>query len=379
MKSLNLSGGWFWLLFGCHLVIASTFIAKYGGRYGLSPSWTASLYCLIAVAGMLIYRGSDLPQIFADRRFLVSAVAVLTALLAILMYQFDPAQIRNARHATIDLAVERILHGEYPYQAPASSAHSAFPGWILLAMPFYLLGDSGLIVLLALPVFAWITWQVDRRLCVPGLMLLFFAPQFLYDIAVRSDIALNLVLCLAVTLISDELISRSQNWSTTLAGVLAGLVLSSRGIVFVAFSAYIGYMSVRAPSQALTFTFSAMLTFIATLAPFAVWDWENFVEWGPIMHQLRLSGLPFWVLGLAFVAPFFIGRLATSFRTLLMSTGATLLLIVALAALNSVVQSGLSTAIMESRFDITYLTIPLPYMIVAMLLLRTRNVAVVNG
>ena len=364
---------WFWLLFACHLVIASTFITKYGVRYGFDPFWTSGLYCSLAVAIMLIYRGRGLPRVCGDGRLVFVAVTVLTFLLAVFMYQFDMAGIRNGRHYALDLAIGRLVGGEFPYQAPAFSTHSAFPGWILLATPFYLMGDSGVMMLLALPIFAWTLWKIEPTLCIPGVLLLVSAPQFLYDVAVRSDISLNMITLLAVIVISDRLMARDENRLTIPAGLITGFLLSSRGVAFVVFSAYIGFASLRHRKQVLGYAVTALTTFVATLAPFAIWDWRNFVDWGPIGHQIQLSHLPIAVLGLAMAAPFWIGRKTRSVGLLFACTAGILLVIVAAAAIRVVAGSGLELAIMENGLDVTYLTIPLPFLILAILLMKSAT------
>lgn len=365
--------GWFWLLFACHLVIASTFITKYGVRYGFDPFWTSGLYCALAVAMLLIFRGRDLPRICEDGRFVLAVVALLTLVLAVFMYQFDIEDIRNGRHFALDLAIGRLVGGEFPYQAPAFSTHSAFPGWILLATPFYLMGDSGLMALLALPIFAWTLWKTEPAICIPGVLFLVSAPQFLYDVAVRSDISLNMIALLAVMMISDRLMARDENRLSIVAGLLTGLLLSSRGVAFVIFSAYIGYASLRHQRQAIGYAVAALSTFAATLVPFAIWDWRNFVDWGPIGHQIQLSHLPIAVLGIAIAAPFFIGRRAGNPRSLFAWISGTLLVIVAATAIRVVAGSGLEAAIMENSFDVTYLTFPLPFLIPAILLMKSAT------
>ncbi len=362
---------WLWLLFACHLVIASTFITKYGVRYGFDPVWTSGLYCAIATGVMLVYWARGLPRLFSDRRFVIASTALLTCLLAVFMYQFDMAGIRNGRHFALDLALGRLVGGEFPYQAPAFSTHSAFPGWILLATPFYLMGDSGVMVLLALPIFAWTLWKIEPTLCIPGVLLLVSAPQYLYDVAVRSDIALNMIALLAVMVISDRLMARDENRLTILAGLLTGLLLSSRGVALVIFSAYMGYASLRHQKQTIGYAVAALTTFVATLVPFAIWDWQNFVDWGPIGHQIQLSHLPIAALGFAIAAPFFVGRRTRSLRSLSAWISGVLLVIVAATWIRVVAGLGLEAAIMENGFDVTYLTFPLPFLILAILLMKS--------
>lgn len=345
-----------WLYLSYHVVVCIVFITKYGVRYGFDPVLSSLAYCLLVAGGVwACVRSPRLRRHIVRPKQAILFVVFASIALAVLMSQFDISLIRNARHASLDLSVSRLWGGEFPYQGPEYNSHSAFPVWFLIAAPFYAMGDSSLLILLGLPLLSWALWSIDRRYVVCGCLLAIASPQFLYEIVTRSEIVLNMSLILAGVLMAEKLRRESGQTLTSLGGALLGAILSSRAITWMVFGAYIGYVSASSWRQSLAIAVSVI--------PFAVWDWGKFVAFGPIAHQARLSGLSPVVLAAAILIPVALGRLSRSVEDVLELCAVLLMGVVSFAFLQSVWTQGLHAAIMESRFDITYLIIPMPFII----------------
>ena len=72
----------------------------------------------------------------------------------------DPYSIKVDRWSAIHNFLTCLLAGEYPYAAQThlGGYGSPFPVWQLFHLPFYLLGNVGLSLIVAVIIFAYSVW-----------------------------------------------------------------------------------------------------------------------------------------------------------------------------------------------------------------------------
>ncbi len=353
-----------WLYAIAYLFIGLLFIIKYSVRYDVSPFATGLGYTVFVFgAGVLLLRR---PWWYVgwNRRHVWAGVMLIAALLLFTMLQFDPTVIRNARHGLLNQSVELLLHGSFPWGEPIHAHHSAFPFWFALTIPFYLLGDVGLLLIAGFLLMGLVMVRIAHRSAAAGIALLVVSPAFLYEIATRSGITTNMILVMAYLMLAERVVNRNSYRSIFLIGLLGGLVLSTRGVVLLVFLAYFSYLMQNNKAVGFAILSGWLLSFTATIVPFMLWDFDRFWTYGPFPHQLALTHLNGWIITALVITAFWFGQTLRTWQGVFEICGWLLFFGVTTSFGLTVSEHGWATAIMDSRFDISYFCFSLPLLIV---------------
>lgn len=362
-----------WLHTGLYLFIALIFFAKYTGRYGFSPLPPGIVYAVVLVTGtFMLTRGLVAYRKLTTRQYML-IVVVAGAGLLVFMYQFDPAIIRNARFNLLNQSLAALLNGSFPYGEPMAGHHSGFPFWFAVSLPFRLVGDVGLLQILGFFLGAYIFRRIDSSTSPAAIALLAMSPAFLYETAVRSGITTNMILLLVYLHMADKSLTRENNPPVFMIGLLGGLLLSTRGVAFLVFAVYLGFVWGKGLRLGLILLSGWIVSFCLTVLPFALWDWQGFLAFGPFAHQLRLVGLDSRLIALLVVLGFVLGKKLKTREAVLEAAGLFLFLGVFVSFGLSIFAKGLQASVWESHFDISYFCFPLPFIIVAWMLALKRE------
>ncbi len=355
-----------------YLGIALLFLFKYPPRYGINACIVSGVYVICVGLGVMFFvlKGGLLARLNAHRLWALIIIAAVG--LTLLMFQFDPSLIRNARFNLLNQSLRLLLEGSLPYGQPIYGHHSAFPFWFVLVAPFYLIGDIGILHILGFVFFAGILFHYDRPIAFPVILFLLASPAFLYEIAVRSGLTTNMVLAIGYLYILSKSHGKRNNVEEFAWGLLGGLIISTRGIVLIVLIIYLGYLFRRDVRSSLVLFSGWLISFTLTLVPFMLWDWRQFVAYGPFTHQFHLTTLPIWAIVAVVIIAFIIGRSCRTFRGVLESAGLLLLAGVTAAFVISVTTDGLIASIIGSHFDISYFSFPLPFLLIAWTRALTR-------
>ena len=297
-------------------------------------------------------------------RIYFSAVAFSACVLTIIMFQFDPEKIAVGRYPAMYEWITRLLNGEFPYAASVNP--SGLPFLFILAIPFYILGNLGFFQIFSFLVFAFIIHlgRSENNLSrFRTILLLITAPIFLFEIVVRSDLFSNMVMVMLYLLIF-QLYGRSRGYIIPiLFGVAGGLLLSTRGVVFLIYIIFFLFMIRRDRFKYGAFIFSMLTGFILTLAPFLIWNADHFIESGPF--AIQLSYIPGWVFILSIIASVICGLSIRSPRGIYTAISVTLFGVVFVAFVISIINFGLTESVLGDRFDISYFSFAVPFLLIS--------------
>jgi len=373
-----LSSSWEWrcsLLI--YLLINSLFVAKYLERTGF-PVWIAVSAFVLAIPALL-YGISVLPR----KVFTVATItlAVLTVAGILIMHRaIDPLSVQVDRWSAIDHFLQRLLKGEYPYlaQTHLGGYGSPFPFWNAFHLPFHLLGDVAIgmtVVVIALIVSVKPITGSAKQACT-YLLLLTASPAFWYEVAVRSDLIYNFILCyLILAWWNRKGMSVTSSLRTT--AIVSGLMLSTRLAIVVPFFLFLFPGFVEAgPTKRFQFAGIAALTFVLTFLPFVVWDFDQlvFFEYNPFVLQTRQGSPLEPLLLLAMLLPLSLGWKG-DFRRFSFFTALTLVVFVAVTFIHRMITDQFHSGLFSSRYDITYFSMSLPFVIHALTQTRNRSVS----
>lgn len=350
------------------------FVWKYASDYLPYPVISSLIYLVIIITALyFILRDFEINlSANVQNRIYFSLVFFSACVLTVIMLQFDPEKIAVGRYPAMYEWISRLLSGEFPYASDINP--SGFPFLFVLAIPFYILGDLGFFQIFSFLVFALIIHLGCNKNDLSGfrsILLLIGAPIFLFEIVVRSDLFSNMVMVLLYLLIF-QLYGRNRGCILPmLLGLAGGLLLSTRGVVFLIYIIFFLYMIRIHRFKYSLFIFSMLAGFILTLAPFLIWDAKHFVESGPF--AIQLSYIPVWVFILSIIASVACGLGIKSLKGIYNSISVMLFGIVLIAFVISIVNFGLTESVLGDKFDISYFSFCLPFLLISLTIKDTKR------
>lgn len=280
-------------VYAIFVIVNMLFVAKYGLR--LIGVWA---WLLAAIYGSTLFFWLRLlPRLTAKkagRCAIWIAFSVMMLAAVVMQYSIDPLTLQVDRWDGLHCPISYLLQGKYPYMAQnhLGGYASPFPIWMLLHVPFYLLGNVGLSVFAAIALLLFSIYRRQGQDAAAGAaMMLFSAAGIWYEIAVRSDLITNMLVCTAVInllhpYLRREWLERYWLW----IGIGIGLMASSRLVVLIpiAICLFPYYLKTGWKVQ-LGFPLVAVAIFVLTFAPFVLWDPNNFFgfEYTPWRLQTR--------------------------------------------------------------------------------------------
>jgi hypothetical protein len=340
------------------------FVYKYAARFfENSFIWVFFYFVLVNLFLMLLYKDLDFvkPGKAHNIIFLVTTVTIAIGMV-LLMQQFDPSRIRVGRFPALHDWIVRLLDGEYPYISPTRP--SGFPFLFLLATPFYLLGDLGFMQIFAFLLYALLLYRKhDSNNTIPlrTLLLLISSPVFLYEVVTRSDLFSNMVFVLFYLNLCEVELRSARTELLVLAGIVGGLLLATRGVVLLVFVLFFGYIFKGYLSRGFAFLLGVVVGFCTAVLPFAVWNWQYFMNYGPL--AIQTSYLPIWLSVLAIVGCLCVAAQAKSLINIYKAAGFVLFIVVCVAFVISLIDKGWAATIHGDRFDISYFCFALPFLL----------------
>ena len=355
------------LLAVIYIFTNALFAWKYAAEYLQYPLILSLIYIVIIfIVIYLVLRDYKINLSKSVQTKIYFSVVFLSAcVLTIIMLQFDPAKIAVGRYPAMYEWISRLLGGEFPYASDINP--SGFPFLFVLAIPFYILGDLGFFQIFSFLVFALIIHLGCSKNDLSrfrSILLLIGAPIFLFEIVVRSDLFSNMVMVMLYLLIF-QLYGRNRGYIfSILLGFAGGLLLSTRGAVFLIYIIFFLYMIRMHRFKYSLFIFSMIAGFILTLVPFLIWDAKHFVESGPF--AIQLSYIPVWVFILSIIASVACGLGIKSFKGIYNSISVMLFGVVLIAFVISIVNFGLTESVLGDRFDISYFSFAFPFLLISL-------------
>lgn len=349
-------------------LISILFLLKYTIVYSKTPAVIIILISYTAAfLGMIFFfYKKDLSAIkLAGKKYWRIYYIILFALSLFYIFSFDRFG-SIGRQPAIDDWLNFLLNGQYPYNS--EFLPSGFPGLFLTALPFYLFGNSSLIIPVGMGIFLFFNWlntDTANEISLRSIML-FFSPVIIYEFAVRSELFFNMVLVIAIIYLIDKYIDpHKMNFPFFLLAVLSGVVLSTRIVTAVIFLIYFLYFFRSNFKSLVIFSAMAWAVFLILLLPFITWNIESFKTNGPFSVQSAVSYLPFAAVIVFLACALIMGWLVSNLQEVFFAAGLWLFGIVIFSFLLKIIGYGFYTAFIEDKIDLSYLIFCFPFFILA--------------
>lgn len=386
----------FWLIISMLALSGGLFAMKYAPRVGVSaPSATALylvVFCLHCGAAWFVAR---LLQRSRHPRTLLCLTLGVYLVAALFVYvHIDPMALMVDRWSALYNFLHMLFQGTYPYAADSHLGHpiSGFPGLFLLALPFYVLGDVGIMQFAAFIGFAFLALRISREASAAhirsttfvqtaafAVLLLTGLPVFVYELVVRSDLFFNMTAVawlLYLGLQSERVLGARQRVHDAgqhmrgarllMLAFAWGVLASTRGVVAIPFLlAVFPLLKGRTICEGLAFGAVLVGAFAATVLPFYLWDTTAFLAKNPFIVQSDY--IPGWALGIVLLLSVYLGYRYRAAPRLFMHTGIILFGTILGCLVLKALQTGWTHAVWGNGYDISYFAIPMPFLLLHLL------------
>jgi hypothetical protein len=289
----------------------------------------------------------------------------------LIMNRIEVDSLNVDRWSVITSFLNALFSGQFPYLAKShlNNAPGPFPFYFIMASPFYFLGEIGYFSLIGFVGFVFLinklfTQYKDKIILI---ILLTTSPAFLWEITVRSTLFVNIVIVLLYILWIEK--NRlNQKRDLVIAGLLGGLLLSTRGIVGVILISYLSYYFKGCSTndlkyKASLFILSLTTGFLTTIIPFIIWNYKLFFQYNPI--TLQANFLPLELLIIFIIFSIIIGLKSQTINDFYWFMGILLFLIVGVHFIIAIFINGWTNSIFYNAVDFSYFLFAFPFLLIS--------------
>jgi len=350
-----------------YLFINVLFIFKYASRIATSIAIAAIIFYILLIVllvNLLMNNQIRINKLKIPYIIYTGGVALVYLLLNIYV---DGNSLNVDRWSAMSVGIEALLHGDYPYTAidHLGGRTSNFPGLFLLGLPSYLLGNIGFLQVFVFILLIWYVYKFfptnfQRILIV---LLFVFSPAYLWEIYTKSDLMSNFILLL---IFIDLLRRRNQSelFSTPLiTGLVIGILTMTRGVVVLPLIIlFFQPFFQKIDKQRIYFLIAIITAIVLLILPIYLTlpAWEIVKEKNPLV--LQTSFLPFYFNFIFIIVSILLSYIINKNRIIWWSF-VIIFIPVLISAFLLVNRFGIEKALLQSKFDISYFNMSLPFII----------------
>ncbi len=288
----------------------------------------------------------------------------------VLLIKVDRLTIDLDRWSAIQYFWDALLGGEFPYAVQThiqnGNTPSPLPIWQLTMLPFYLLKDVGI---LQPTVFILVTAILYRKTDsysdrVAILFTLILSPAYWYESLTRSDLLSCMILGVCVVAFIRKIGQSNSSKSTIKVILILGLLMSTRAVLAIPAGLVIASISRSNIKKFFTISIGALPIFLLTLLPFLLWNSELFFNNNPLTLHANKS-IPGLVPAMLITAVI-LGFRIRSFQDQMFTAGVLISIITGVSILMLLGEISFSEILFGNRFDITYLSMGMPFLIIGL-------------
>ncbi len=241
-------------------------------------------------------------KIFNNRYVLGLTLSILLTISSIIFFVVYPQNRLNIdRYEMIDLFWDNFLCGKCPYcpRTIYSNIPGPFPFYFYISLPFYLIGEIGLLPLISVLAFVFLMHSNKKNITYGNMffviILFFSSPAVLYEIFTRSTIFFNSLIFLIFCICIINIKKNHKIIPVLLTGLLSGLLLSTRTVFLVFLLMFMVFLCKEkiAKKNILSILSIALLAFLFTFLPVFLICKREFFLYNPFVVQSTLAPIFF--------------------------------------------------------------------------------------
>lgn len=360
------------IILAIYIFINGIFIYKYGQRQNIINSSLLLAIYVFLIVGLVYAFQKDvfkLSKTNSITKYLYWAIVVICSMIfSFLIFKTNGENLNVDRWSALELTVEGILYGNYPYTQVnhVGNMSSNFPALGLLALPFYLLGDVGFLQVFIFILFSLHLYKERKSISNAYFILFLFllSPALLWEIAVKSDLVSNLMLLVLFIEWWDKRFSKDMFKKPVLLGVIIAFFLLTRGVVVIPLIIFFfkGFLDCSFNTK---IRFISSLIIVSLLICLPVFlsapDWDTFINYNPL--RLQTNKTP--ILSYLFLLfTFFITYAVKKTNNYYFYSAIIIFIIPLNSMINFIIEEGWYKTIFEHKFDISYLSMSIPFILI---------------
>lgn len=368
---------YFSLLF--FLFVNFVFGIKYLSR--ISSHYFIFSVLIMAFYSLVWLKKDVINGLFIKLKLSIGLLLVLYFIFTMVLLYIVPKESLNVdRWSVISSFWQNYFNDEYVYYA--KSFDNNYPGpmpfYFILALPFYLIGELGLFSFLGIVVFVLFTKKLDKSFNCASISFLLIATSLFYiwEICSRSNIFINGSLILFSIIYFFEKYTKSLN-ANLVFGIVFGLLISTRN-VFVIPYVIMFLFALRTKKidimNTLFIGIIALTIFCLTFLPFVVCHFEDFKIMNPFIIQSSFL-MPFKYNLLFIIIAAGLSFFCKKETDIYFYSGLTLFFTILFYFGYVIFNSGFNNAFYQSKADISYFILCLPFFIFHLFLSEKQEVS----
>lgn len=373
------NGLYFYFPLALLLLLDSFFVYKYGLRIASVFEIYLTIFAFVGLkfaSSLWLIYSKKLPE-----RAVLGIFIFLFLLFSCLIFMsINPAETKVDRWDAVVFWWDGVFAGKFPYACFTrfNGFPSPLPFLQILCLPFYLIGELGIVILFSLFIFLFFIHKnlFDNRFTLFSFFLMISSIPVWWEICVRSTLLVNGII---IVLILDFLFKNYQNnvFKIIICGVIAGVSLSTRVVVIIPIIVFVSYQFVCTKNWENLILFGTifLVTFLVTLLPLILfWSIEDFLKFNPINHHER--HIPTFYKMMLIVFSILSGVLSKNVKAIYLSVGVCLYFAASIFVALEVTEKGWEMAINKSIADVSYYILAFPCLIYVLLLQLNKNIHV---
>jgi hypothetical protein len=301
-------------------------------------------------------------------------------ILSIIIFYLVPKETLNVdRWSVISSFWENYFNDQYVYYA--KSFDNNYPGpmpfYFILALPFYLIGELGLFSFFGMLLFGLLIKKFNPIINYPSICFLFLASSFFYlwEITSRSNLFVNGILIMFSIIYFFRNYKTSKRPNLTF-GIIIGLLLSTRNVYVIPYIITFVFalkFNIIDFKNVIKLGIIALITFCLTFVPF-VWNhFEEFKIMNPFLIQSSAL-MPFKYTLIFIISAIGFGFFCKKEADIYFYSSLTLFLTILFYLGLVTFEHGLHKAIFESKADISYFILGIPFSIYHLFLNKEESI-----
>ena len=369
LHNLNLAVQW-----GLFLSVNSLFVCKYIPRIGFSPIICTIIYIVLFSCAFICYRRWIRPHITEHIARNISIILLVGIILTIgtAIFLISPLTLRVDRWSATSYFLDALFNGSYPYGVHTHASEfnfpSPFPLWHYLNIPFWLIGDVGWIQAFFIILFSCAVYLYFRswRMLLSVLLLVCISPAYWWEIATRSDGLSNaLLVCSCILYLQKKQIRMTDKW--WLLAIFSGCIAATRLSAVIPLALYLFRPWIDTGwKQKIGFLILTISITFAFFAPYVFWDTHTWIFFhrNPFMSQTSPGNK--WLLLLMVCIAILTAYKKQTFYYYISTTSVYMFAFMLVSHIGILWAFNFEINLFSIQCDISYFTLSLPYILLAL-------------
>lgn len=354
-----------------YLFINSIFILKYSVRIEAIPVYVSVFaYVFIVLAVFFLHKKTTyfLNNIKRFNLFLVIFSVIIFLILMFINLNVDGLSLNTDRWSALEVLIKSILEGKYPYAIldHLGNTTSNLPGLFYVGLPFYLLGDVGFLqpfTFLILSLFiTFLKINNDKKVFI--ILLILLSPAYYWEVIGKSDLMSNCFILLLFIFFWQQKFQNNIFKRKILLALCAALFVLTRGIVIIPLTLFLffEYLQISTKDKIYFVFYFILFVFLISL-PIIINlpDLEFIKEHNPFNHQTAYA--PKFLTILSLILPFIFSSKVKKISDVFLYSTYFLGGLIVITFILNIIEEGFYANIYGNLFDISYLSMILPFII----------------